>query len=151
SFWGVATAVFFVTLVSFWILLSPRDALPFLPFLVIFFIAALRARPALLTAAVVVCLALTTYYPNGFRHGTREFTTMMNQVLNLTRPGDYLMDFKGETIYRRRPYYYIFEAIGRREMERHLIPDDVPEKIIAARCYVTQAEGPFFSRRTQKF
>jgi hypothetical protein len=76
---------------------------------------------------------------------------MMNQVLGLTRPGEYLMDLKGETVYRRRPYYYIFEAIGRRELERHMIPDNVPESIVAARCYVTQADGPFFSRRTQRF
>jgi len=30
-------------------------------------------------------------------------------------------DFKGETVFRPRPYYYIFEAISRREMIRHLI------------------------------
>lgn len=151
NFWAVATAVFFVTLVAFWILLSPRDALPFLPFLVIFSVAALRARPALLAAAAVVLLLLTTYYANGFRNRTREFTTMMTQVLGLTRHDDSLMDLKGETVYRRRPYYYIFEAIGRRELERHMIPDNVPESIVAARCYVTQADGPFFSRRTREF
>src|SRR5437763_17187334 len=36
-------------------------------------------------------------------------------------------------------------------MQRHLIPDNVPEAIIKARCYVTQADGPFFSSRTQRF
>ena len=151
SFWAVATAVFFVTLVAFWILISPRDALPFLPFLVIFGVAAVRARPALLATTAVLFLALTVYYANGFRNRTREYTTMMNQVLRLTRPGEYLMDLKGETVYRRRPYYYIFEAIGRRELERHMIPDNVPETIVAARCYVTQADGPFWSTRTQLF
>jgi MFS family permease len=151
DFWGVATAVFFINLASFWILLSPRDVLPFLPFLVIFVVAAWRARPALLAGTAVVLLALIVYYANGFRNGTREYTTMMNQVLRLTRPGESLMDLKGETVYRRRPYYYIFEAIGRRVLRRHMIPDNVPEAIVAARCYVTQADGPFFSTRTQDF
>jgi hypothetical protein len=32
-----------------------------------------------------------------------------------------------------------------------LIPDNVPEAIINARCYVTQADGPFFTPRTRKF
>ena len=150
-FWGVATAAFAINMASFWILLSPRDMLPFLPFLAIFAVAALRQRPALITATAVVCLALTTYYANNFRNGTRQYTTMLNQVLKLTRPGEPLMDLKGETVYRRRPYYYIFEAIGRRVLQRHMIPDNVPEAIVDARCYVTQADGPFFSARTRQF
>lgn len=154
-FFGIATAVFFINLVSFWILLSPRDTLPFLPFVVIFCVAAIVRRPrsvvATLTAIAVFLLALTAKYADGFRNETREYTTMMNQVLGLTRPGELLMDYKGETVYRSRPYYYIFEAIGRRMMERHMIPDNVPEAIIEARCYVTQADGPFFTHRTQEF
>jgi hypothetical protein len=154
-FFGVATAVFFITLVSFWILLSPRDALPFLPFVVIFCVAAIERRPraavATLTTATILILALTVKYADGFRNETREYTTMLHQVLGLTRPGELLMDYKGETVYRSRPYYYIFEAIGRRMMQRHMIPDNVPETIIASRCYVTQADGPFFSDRTRLF
>jgi hypothetical protein len=154
-FWAVATAVFSINMVSFWILLSPRDALPFFPFLIIFCVAAAFRRPErgwkLATAFTIAFLALTAHYADNFRNGTREYTTMLNQVLQLTRPGELLMDYKGETVYRRRPYYYIFEAIGRRVLQRHLIPDDVPESIVAARCYVTQATGPFFSPRTQRF
>jgi hypothetical protein len=150
-FWAVATVVFAINMASFWILLSPRDALPFFPFVAIFVVAALRRRPALIAATAAVCLALTAYYANWFRNGTREYTTMLNQVLQLTHPGELLMDYKGETVYRRRPYHYIFEAIGRRVLQRHLIPDNVPESIVAARCYVTQADGPFFSPRTRRF
>ena len=36
--------------------------------------------------------------------------------------------------------YRFFEAIGRRMMQWHVIPDNVPETIIASRCYVTQAD-----------
>jgi hypothetical protein len=153
KFWPVATVVFFITLASFWILplVSPRDALPFLPFVVMFGVAAAIDRPALLATAAAICLALIAYYADGFRNRTREFTTMMNQVLGLTRPGEYVMDLKGETIYRPRPYYYIFEVIGRQKIQRQLIPDNVPEAIVDARCYVTQADGPFFTPRTRKF
>ena len=154
-FFGLATPIFFVNLVSFWILLSPRDSLPFLPFVVIFSVAAIVRLPkgtvVALAATTVLILAITVKYANGVRNQTREATTMLNQVLGLTRPGEYLMDYKGETVFRNRPYYYIFEAIGRRMMERHMIPDNVPEAIVAARCYVTQADGPFWSARTQQF
>jgi hypothetical protein len=171
KFWGVATVVFFILLVSFWILplVSPRDALPFLPFVVMTCVAAV-AKPALseaegaadrrgqpgaavatFAAAAAICLALVAYYADGFRNRTREFTTMMNQVIGLTRPGEWLMDLKGETIYRPRPYTYIFEVIGRQKIQSQSIPDNVPEAIVDARCYVTQADGPFFTPRTRKF
>jgi Dolichyl-phosphate-mannose-protein mannosyltransferase len=142
-FWVVATAVFFATLFSFWSLITPRDILPFLPFLAIFAAAALRQRTAI---AATACLALVVYYADGFRNRTREYTTMMNQVLRLTRPGEMLMDYKGETVFRPRPYYWIFEAIGRRSN-----PDTVPEAIVSGRCYVTQADGPFWTPHTRKF
>jgi len=142
-FWQVATAVFFVTLFSFWVLITPRDVLPFLPFVSIFAAAMLRQRTAIVAA---VCLALIAYYAGGFRNRTREYTTMMDQVLRLTRPGEMLMDYKGETVFRPRPYYYIFEAIGRRSN-----PDVVPEAIVSAHCYVTQADGPFWTPRTRRF
>src|SRR2546430_639769 len=105
----------------------------------------------LFRSAVILCLAAILYYADGLKNRTREYTTMMNQVLHMTRPDEMLMDLKGETVYRPRPYYYIFEAIGRREMQRHMIPDNVPEAIVAKRCHVTQADGPFFSPRTQEF
>ena len=159
---GVATAVFAINLAGFWILVSPRDALPFLPFLIMYCVAAAfrgaagaggRKPVATFAAAAsaVLLLALTAHYANDFQNGTREYTTMLHQVLRLTRPGEPLMDLKGETVFRPRPYYFIFEAIGRRVMQRHMIPDDVPEAIVRARCYVTQAAGPFFSVHTQEF
>lgn len=143
SFWAAATAVFFATLFSFWILISPRDILPFLPFLAMFAAAKLRHRTAW---AVAISLAFVVYYADGFRNRTRESTTMMDQVLGLTRPGEMLMDYKGETVFRPRPYYYILEAIGRR-----VAPDTVPESIVSGHCYVTQADGPFWTPRTRKF
>jgi len=153
-FFAVATAVFFITLICFWVLISPRDYLPFLPFLAIFAVAAVERRSWPLrayAAAALLFVAFIAKETRGFRDQTLEQFTMMNQLLRLTRPGEYVMDLKGETIYRPRPYYYIFEFITRNLMVRGTIPDTVPEDVVAKRCYVAEADGVFFPDRARAF
>ena len=153
-FLAVATAIFFVTLFSFWILISPRDFLPFLPFLSIFIVAALARKtyfvPAAVTLAIVSLLAVG-YYTAWLTNGTREFITMENQLLRLTRPGDLVMDYKGETIYRRRPYYFILEFITRNAIVQGIVSDTVPEDLVRTRCYVAQADGAQWPDRARDF
>jgi len=153
-FFAVATAVFFITLICFWVLISPRDYLPFLPFLVIFSVAAVERRGWAMrayVAAAILFIAFIAKETQGFRNQTLEYVTMESQLLRLTRPGDYVMDFKGETIFRRRPYYFIFEFITRNSMLRGLIADTVPEDVVAKRCYVAQADGDFWPARGREF
>ena len=153
-FLAVATAVFFITLGGFWILISPRDFLPFLPLLSIFLVAAILRTtwPArLMTALVLLCMVGIWRETDGFANHTAEHITLMQQVLRLTRPGEPLMDFKGETIYRPRPYYFIFEFITRNAITRGLIADTVPEAVIRSRCHVAEADGPFWPPRAAAF
>jgi hypothetical protein len=42
----------------------------------------------------------------------------------------------GQTIYRARPYYYVFEQITRERVERGELLDDAPKRLIAARTPV---------------
>jgi hypothetical protein len=153
-FFAVATAIFFITLCGFWILISPRDFLPFLPFASIFAVAALMRRPRFVTniaVLIIVSLVGVGYYAQWLTNRTREFITMERQVLNLTRPGEPLMDYKGETIYRRRPYYYILEFITRNAIVHGLIADTVPEDLVRAGCHVAQADGPQWPDRARGF
>jgi hypothetical protein len=153
-FFAVATAIFFITLICFWVLISPRDYLPFLPFLAIFCVAALERRAWLMrgcVAASILFVAFIVKETRGFHDATLKDITMWNQVLRLTRPGDYIIDFKGETIFRPRPYYFIFELIGRNQMLRGMIADTVPEDVVAKRCYVAQADGEFWPPRARSF
>jgi hypothetical protein len=145
-FLGVSLAVFCITLVAFWILISPRDLLPMMPIMAIFLVAraerrSLRAITG--TAACVLFIPFLFGYTHGFRNETRENVTMMNQVLRLTRPGEPLMDFKGETVYRRRPYYYILEYISRHQMQAGMIKDTIAADVVRTRCHVAQADGDF--------
>src|SRR5204863_340685 len=115
--------------------------LPFLPMIAIFAVAAIGQRTWIYAALALLFVGFIAKEMRGFRDQTGEEITMIRQVLRLTRPGESLMDIKGETIFRRRPSYHIFEFITRNQMLRGMIADTVPEDVVAKRCYVAQADG----------
>jgi hypothetical protein len=139
---------------SFWLLIGPRDFLPIMPIGAIFLAARLcRMRSHLLAGAATaaVLFVATLYYADWLENRADEHITMMNQVLRVTRPGETLMDLKGETIYRARPFYYAFETVTRAQMQLGRIKDTVREDMIAARCFVSQAQGSLFPPRALQF
>jgi hypothetical protein len=153
-FLAFTSAFFGITLFSFWVLISPRDFMVILPILAIFLVAALDRFDIRLPLYIATCFVFTGsiwFYTHGFEDGTTEHVTMMRQALGVTRPGEPILDLKGETIYRPRPYYYIFEFISRRLMRRGLIVDTIPEDVIRTQCHVVQADGPFFPPRGRDF
>ncbi|HEY0144131.1 MAG TPA: glycosyltransferase family 39 protein [Thermoanaerobaculia bacterium] len=148
-FFAVACGIFIVTLGGFWILISPRDFLPLMPIGAIFLAARLQLRQ--LGVAIALVLVALFYYADRFENNTDWHTTMMQQALRLSRPGEPLMDIKGETIYRPRPTYFIYEAITRAQMMKGLIPDTAAEDVVRTRTYVAQADGPMLPPRTRAF
>ena len=90
-----------------------------------------------------------THYTERFHDETTESITMMHQVLRLTAPGEPLTDFKGETVYRRRPTYYVLETITREAMRHNLLPDTMWEDAVRVNCHVAQADGPFWPPRSR--
>lgn len=150
-FWAMATAAFFLTLGGFWILISPRDYLPFLPMISIFAVAAIGRRTWILAVLALLFVAFIAKETRGFKDQTREEVTMIRQVLRLTKPGEYLMDIKGETIFRPRPSYHIYEFITRNQMLRGMIKDTIAADVVAKRCYVAQADGEFWPPNARAF
>ena len=153
-FFAVTIGVYAVTLAGFWILISPRDFLPLMPLGAIFFAAMLTRmeRPVTALATVaVVCVAALWYYADRFANKTAWHYTMMDQALRLTRPGEMIIDLKGETIYRRRPFYYAFELITRSQIAHGLIEDTVAADVVRTRTYVAQADGPMWPSRARAF
>jgi Dolichyl-phosphate-mannose-protein mannosyltransferase len=150
-FWAIATAAFFLTLGGFWILISPRDYLPFLPMISIFAVAAIGRRTWVFAALALVFVAFIAKETRGFTDQTEEEITMIRQVLRLTRPGESLMDIKGETIFRPRPSYHIYEFITRNLMLRGMIEDTIAADVVAKRCYAAQADGEFWPPQARAF
>ncbi len=153
-FFAMSIGVYTIVLASFWILISPRDFLGIMPLLAIFAAAfATRAKNVVATfAAIVIAMFITLwYYAERFENKTAWHVTMMQQALRLSHPGETLMDYKGETIYRRRPFFYAFEYITRAQLAHGLIRDTVPEDVVRERTYVAQADGPMWPPRARAF
>ena len=111
--------VYTVTLAGFWILISPRDFLPLMPLAAIFAAATITTmrEPLRVFAAVgLLCVGALWYYGDRFANKTAWHTTMMEQALRLSHPGEMSSISRGRRYYRRRPFYYAFESITRAQM-----------------------------------
>ena len=150
--------VFTASVACFWVLISPRDFLPVFPIVAVLCVPLmhkLRVRHVSFGAAFMIVafafVAFTTYYAESFEDRTDEHITMMRQVLGLTRPGEPLIDYKGETVYRRRPYYFILEHIGRDQVLAGIIPDTIERDVVASDCHVAQADGVWWPPAGRRF
>jgi hypothetical protein len=75
---------------------------------------------------------------------------IIRDVEILTRPSEYVMDAKGETIFRRRPYYYAFEGFTEERIKRGLLVSTVPRRLIETRTAVC-VPSTRFSKATLTF
>ena len=153
-FLAFVAGAFVVTLAGFWPVVSPRDFLPMMPIGAIFVAAALMrsANPIRAFAiTAVVCIASLFYYADRFADRTAWHITMMDQVLRLSHPGEPLIDHKGETIYRRRPFYFALELATRTLISRGVVRDTIPEDVVRTRTHVAQADGAMWPPRGRAF
>src|SRR5205807_3400368 len=102
-----------------WPILEPQDILPIAPLVLILVPGAisvlfepfagsryLSLTLGFLTVAEIMILFLTD--PPG-RHVMDEKIGMISNVLRLTQKSDFVMDPKGEPVFRRRVFYYVLE------------------------------------------
>jgi len=61
----------------------------------------------------------------------KDTTRRIHDVLLMTAPGDYVMDARGDSVFRMRPFYWVFETITRTRIRLHLIKDDLPAALEA--------------------
>lgn len=153
-FLALILGAYTITLAGFWPRISPRDFLPMMPIAAIFAGSALQhfAKPlrAFAITAAVSIVALY-YYADRFANNTDWHITMMDQALRLSHPGETIIDYKGETIYRRRPFYYALEVATRTLMARGQVRDTLGEDVIRTRTHVAQADGPMWPPRGRAF
>ncbi len=157
-FFLLAACGYPLLLVSFWPLLTLQDYLPAVPPLVLVVVAVIFWRwfqPALnwklfsrlavaaelpgiaLTAMLILGEIATIFCIHGpWRNRTAPDQKLLATTLRLTSSGDPVMDNKGETIFRRRSFYYALEGITQERLRRGLIADDLPERLIATRTAV---------------
>jgi hypothetical protein len=135
---------FLCLLLSYWPDITREDDLPYIPLTPLSFIPLFlllagarlrddRWRRNLLTyglPAVALCDCLITFRAHSITQDRLRVTThSIADVLALTDSNDYVMDAKGDYVFRRRPYYWMFETISKARMRRHFIQDRLPQAL----------------------
>jgi len=133
---------YFLLLGGFWPIVQTQDFLPVIPLIILLLVAAGTIAPLsryqmitfpLLVGAEIVVL-LSTDPPRS--NAMADKLSMISNVLTLTTKEDFVMDAKGETVFRRRPFYYVLEGMTLRRIAFGRIKDDIPECLIATRTPV---------------
>ena len=162
----LAGGMYPVILFILWPLVTREDYLALMPMIGMVVAPALLAalqelrqrRPqfAWVATAAPACLllgllAFDLHAVQPWRDRTRFQESFLANALKLTDPGDFVMDTKGEMIYRDRPLYHVLEEMTRWRFQRGRITDDLPERMIAQRVCVAAKNGERYPARTAKF
>lgn len=143
------TTIYLGLLVSFWSLLTPftnQDLLPFVPMLMLLLAPVLvwmsqrikRLSPLIWTIVFCFLIANLLRKPAIQTPTPGKYERFLAIVLKLTGPNDFVMDAKGEAIFRNRPYYFCLETQTRRKIINGDLPDDIPERLITTRTALTR-------------
>ena len=155
---------YFAIIFAFWPIVTHQTQLPAFPLLIVSFTPLLTgdypflrnllsriSRKRLVSAAPVPIFFLATIAIAQLLMLTRESSMVghhpyqdpqvWKDVLKYTDPGDFVMDAKGETIFRKRPYFYGFETITMQLVASGVIPDNSADSLIAKPTYVVAAEN----------
>ena len=105
-------------------------------------------------AGLAVCsLALIHLVLEGriWEDGLHDQRELLRDTLKLTRPGDFLMDRKGETIFRRRPVYLVYQHATIRAIEEGRLSDPDPEMLTKTGTAVAIGASMGLSDRMRMF
>ena len=160
-------AVILLLLVSVWPLITREDFLPVDPLTALLVTALVLGLPSIvpwgarvprplrtgplvpLIAIVIELFVLVQTEP--WQDETRWHRLLIADVLRLTTPADYVMDVKGETVYRHRPFFWGLEHITKERIARGLIPDHIAERLIATRTPVVTGDATSFPNHGRAF
>jgi hypothetical protein len=152
----LSAGLYVAALVTFWPLLTPQDYLPFEPVAALL-IAALvvsappRPRKALLVAILAAESVALVRAARPWEDRAAPEIARIRDALRLTLPDEFVMDLKGETVFRRRPIYWVLEGVTVERLRRGLIPDRIPERLIATHTTVAVERSRWLPPRAAAF
>ena len=145
-------AIYLLFLYSFWPHVTDQSFLPAVPLLALSITPwVLRLRKiglplVLLIAVIQLSVAMRMKPP--FSTRSLKDQALVAHVLQLTKSTDFVMDSKGETVFRQRPFRYVLETLTLRRMEMGLLPDTIAQEMVDKRtCVVLLKRMPEKSRQ----
>lgn len=151
-------------LYGFWPLITRQDFLPLIPLFALIMtgcwmesrlptplLVAERSKVHVLVVLVLIESCLLIVKDKPWQAMKSPESQLVAETLQLTRPGDHIMDLKGETIFRARPFFYAFEGVTRKRISLGLIQDSIPEDVVRTGTTVAALDSGFFPPRGRAF
>ncbi len=133
-----ATLLYLLVLYGFWPLVTHQDLLPAIPVAALGIAAVVfggsvtaPAHRGLAAFFVTICAVNLATAGVPLHDELADESGELARVLRLTRADDYVMDAKGEMIFRRRPVYWVMEGITVARMRDASIVDDISDRLAA--------------------
>jgi len=160
---------YFLAFKTFWPVRSHDDDPPFYPLVAVLCSGALLAAstklisfkwnagqilrripaPAFLAVGEIIVLIATQPI---WKDKTKRETDLLRNVLTLLKPGDYVLDCKGETVFRQRGVRAVYETITKSAIQRGLIVDNAPQRCVETHtCVVATTLIRTFPSDTARF
>ena len=147
-----------LALYSFWNLLTRQDDLPYYPLAFVLLSGGLfaisphfarydprvggylRRIPLPAFVALLYLFLLIVSRPFWIDRARLE-AGLLRGVLKLTDPGDFVLDCKGETIFRQRCFWPVTESIMLERIARRLVADNAAQRAVETRACVAAMKG----------
>jgi hypothetical protein len=148
----VTANVYAASMFCLWPLVEREHWLPYYPLAAITIVpliarASVRRYAVIITIEIVLVIILGDLWHNHTRRGL----ALVSQTLRLTAPDETVMDLKGETVFRRRAFFYVLEPMTKYRMRAGLIADTIVDDILRTRTMVATASLRGFPRRARSF
>ncbi len=104
--------------------------------------------PFLLTTAEFITVSVAEPV---WKDKTATQRETLGAVLRLSGPSEWVLDQRGESVFRRRPIRTVLEAIAQERIRRGLLCDDIEERARATRAPVASADNDDWPTRGRKF
>lgn len=136
----LACGIYETVLVCFWPMAALESYLPVYPLAVLLatplFLRRAWLPPIAAIAMIVAVIGIGTPWRNEAQHEI----ALVDEVIAMTEPADPVMDLKGETVFRMRPYYLVLEAITNVKMRVGILRDQIADTLVRSRTHVVATD-----------
>ncbi len=138
----LACGAYSIGLIAFWPMSSLESYLPIYPLALLLlapWVTAQRRSAALAFAVIELIAVVITARP--WRNEAQREIALVREVVALTGAHEPVMDLKGESVFRARPWYFGIEAITNVKLRLGIIQDDIAATLISTATHVVVSEG----------
>jgi hypothetical protein len=137
----LACGVYLALYASFAPMTNLETYLPFYPLAALLATPLLMRRERFLPALAVAMMAIIVITAQPWRNEAERSIVLVEEVVALTHPSEPVMDLKGETVFRKRPFYFVLEAITNVKLRLGLIRDTIADTLVHTHTYVVAGDA----------